>query len=75
MSSELFICSNPIKVEFTHPLYAAGRLDGRPPDGAAVDAGPPREGVVLLQHVDRPHEHGEVEAQHQRDGGVEEHLC
>ena len=57
----------------THPPDA-GRLNGRPPDGAAVDACPPREGVVLLQHVDRPHEHGEVEAQHQRDGSVEKHL-
>ena len=53
---------------FTHPLETLG------PPGAA-NAGPPGEGMALFQHVDRLDEHDQVEAQHQRDGGVEEHLC
>ena len=44
------------------------------PPGAVSDASPPGEGLAPLQHVYRLDEHDQVEAQHQRDGRVEEHL-
>ena len=58
----------PANIVEAHPLDALC-----PPHGAA-DARPPGECVALLEHVDGLNEHGQVEAQHERDGRVEEHL-